>query len=220
MGMRPSTADRQALARRLRVYVITDERDDLPDLLRVLAAAAQGGATAVQLRRKAQLGREFVTFARALRDFTREAGLLFFVNDRVDVAQIVDADGVHVGQDDISCRDARRLLGDRIIGVSAETAEEALRAERDGADYLGVGAVYNTRSKADAGRAGLAGLAEIARLVRIPVVGIGGISPENAGPVLQAGAAGLAVISAVMDAPDPERATRRLVAVCREFAVR
>ncbi len=220
MGMGPSIAKRQTLAQRLQVYVVTDERDDLPDLLRVLAAAAQGGATAVQLRRKSQQGREFVAFARALRDFTREAGLLFFVNDRVDVAQIVDADGVHVGQDDISCKDARRLLGDRIIGVSTETTAEALRAEEDGADYLGVGAVYHTRSKGDAGRAGLTGLAEIARLVRIPVVGIGGISPENAGPVLQAGATGLAVISAVMDAPDPEAATRRLAAVCSEFAAR
>lgn len=220
MGVERASIDRAALARRLQVYVITDERVDLADLLRVLAAAARGGATAVQLRRKALPGREFVTFARALRAWTREAGVLFFVNDRVDVAQIVDADGVHVGQNDISCRDARRLLGDRLIGVSAETVAEALQAERDGADYLGVGAVYTTRSKADAGNAGLAGLAEIVRSVRIPVVGIGGISPDNAGPVLQAGATGLAVIAAVMGAPDPEDAARGLAMTCRQYTPR
>lgn len=210
--MEYASGGRAEFMRRLRVYVITDERADLVDLLRVLAATARGGATAVQLRRKASAGREFVAYARALRDWTRAAGVLFFVNDRVDVAQIVDADGVHVGQDDISCADARRLLGNRLIGVSAETTEQALQAERDGADYLGVGAVYSTKSKADAGRAGLVGLAEIVRSVNIPVVGIGGITAKNAGPVLQAGATGLAVISAVMDALDPEDAARRLSA--------
>ena len=209
-GVERVSDGRQEWVRRLGVYVITDERADLADLLRVLAAAARGGATAVQLRRKAASGREFVAYARALRDWTRGAGVLFFVNDRVDVAQIVDADGVHVGQDDIACADARRLLGNRLIGVSAETTAEAKQAERDGADYLGVGAVYATKSKADAGRAGLVGLEEIVRSVRIPVVGIGGVTAANAGPVLKAGAVGLAVISAVMDVPDPEDAARRL----------
>ncbi len=211
--MENTPVGRAELIGRLRLYVITDERADLADLLRVLAAAGRGGATAVQLRRKTATGREFVAYARALRDWTRAAGVLFFVNDRVDVAQIVDADGVHVGQDDIPCADARRLLGNRLIGVSAETTAEAMQAERDGADYLGVGAVYPTTSKADAGRAGLVGLEEIVLRVTIPVVGIGGITVDNAAPVLRAGAAGLAVISAVMDAPDPEGAARRLSAL-------
>ncbi|MBX5437164.1 MAG: thiamine phosphate synthase [Alicyclobacillaceae bacterium] len=198
------------MAERLRLYVVTDERPDGDSLLAAVQAAIAGGATAVQLRRKRDLGRRFVELGRAVRTLTREAGVLFVVNDRVDVAVLVDADGVHVGQDDIPCADARRLMGDRIVGVSAETVEEALQAERDGADYLGVGSVYPTQSKPDAGFAGLDGLREIVRRLHIPVVGIGGINLANAADVMRCGACGIAVVSAVMSAPDPGEAARRL----------
>ncbi|MCL6452795.1 MAG: thiamine phosphate synthase [Alicyclobacillus sp.] len=200
-----------ALAERLRLYVVTDEGPDPRRLLQQVERAIAGGATAVQLRRKAELGRRFVEIGRQLRALTRERGVLLLVNDRVDVAQIVDADGVHVGQDDITCQDARRLLGDRIVGVSATTLAEALAAERDGADYLGVGSVFPTGSKPDAELCGLEGLAEMARAVHVPVVAIGGIHLGNVHEVVRAGADGIAVVSAVMSALDPAQAARSLL---------
>ncbi|MCL6627246.1 MAG: thiamine phosphate synthase [Alicyclobacillus shizuokensis] len=202
------------LAKRLRVYVVTDERPDERSLIETVRSALAGGATAIQLRRKQELGRRFVELGRALRALAHETGALFFINDRVDVAMVVDADGVHVGQDDIPCRDVRRLLGpEKVIGVSAETVDEARQAEADGADYLGVGAVFPTQSKPDAGYTGLAGLRQIAEAVRIPVVAIGGIQIQNAPRVLEHGADGLAVVSAVMSAPQPDQAAAQLAAL-------
>lgn len=136
---------------------------------------------------------------------------LYFVNDRVDVALATDADGVHVGQDDMPLLDARRLLGDKMIGVSATILEEARKAAGDGADYLGVGAMFATPSKKDADIAGVERLRGIAgEGLGCPLVAIGGISEGNAEAVLEAGADGLVVISAVMSATDPGRAARRL----------
>jgi len=194
----------------LRLYVVTDERQDAESLETVLAEAIAGGATAVQLRRKGELGRRFVEAGRAIKRITAAAGVLFIVNDRVDVALLVDADGVHVGQDDIDCRDARRLLPYGIIGVSAATVQEALAAERAGADYLGVGALFATRSKPDADASSLPELSAIAKTVKIPVVGIGGIDQGNAAAVMEAGAAGVAVVSAVMGAANPRNASQVL----------
>lgn len=202
---------REALQKALQLYVVTDERPHGEELLPLLEEAIAGGATAVQLRRKEELGRRFVELGRAVRRLTKERGVLFFVNDRVDVALLVEADGVHIGQDDISCRDARRLMGEeRIIGVSAETVEEAVQAEKDGADYLGVGAVYSTQTKPDAGFTGIEGLQQIARSVHLPIVGIGGIHENNAADVIRAGACGVAVVSAVMSAPDPKAAAAEI----------
>lgn len=201
----------KALVEHLRVYVVTDERADGWALLPIIRAALAGGATAIQLRRKAELGRAFVELGRAVRELTRAHDALFIVNDRVDVARIVDADGVHVGQDDISCQDARLLLGpDRLIGVSTETPDEARAAVQAGADYLGVGAVYKARSKDDAGYIGLDGLSAIAKSVSIPIVAIGGIDAERAPAALAHGAHGIAVVSAVMKADDPQEAARAL----------
>ncbi len=195
------------------VYVITDRRvAGDRSILEVVRAALRGGATVVQLREKAATTRQMIELGRALHRITQEAGVPLIVNDRVDVALAVEAEGVHVGQDDMPAALARRLIGpDRILGVSAGTVEEAVQAERDGADYLGVGDVYGTPSKPDAGEPiGVEGLAEIARAVSIPVVAIGGIRPDNAAAVIRAGASGVAVISAVVGAPDPEAAARRL----------
>jgi len=203
------------------VYVLTDRRAagarSLVDLVR---AAVRGGATAVQLRDKGATTRDMIELGRALLAITRPAGVPLIVNDRADVALAIGADGVHVGQDDMPPPLARAILGpERILGVSAGTVDEARQAEREGADYLGVGDVYGTPSKADAGTPiGVAGLAEIARAVSIPVVAIGGITLDNAAATIQAGAAGVAVLSAVIGAPDPEvaaRQLRRIVLGCR-----
>ena len=202
------------LRARLRLIVVTDP-DCGPgrDVANVVRAALRGGAPAIQLRMKDAPAREMADTARALLAETRAAGALLFINDRVDVAVAVGADGAHVGQDDLPTEAARIIAPPGfLIGVSAETAALARQAERDGADYVGVGPVYATGSKADAGDAVGAGrIAEVAAAVRIPVVGIGGITSGNAPAVLRAGAAGVAVIGAVMRADDPEAAVRALL---------
>lgn len=197
----------------LTLYVVTDRglARGRP-LTEVVAQAIAGGATAVQLREKAASTREMVELALALRRVTREAGVALIIDDRVDVALAVDADGVHVGQDDMPAALARRLIGpERILGVTAGTEEEARRAEADGADYLGCTAVFPTATKPDHREPlGLEGLERLVRAVRIPVVAIGGIHAANAADVVARGAAGVAVVSAVMAADDVRAAARQL----------
>jgi len=195
------------------VYVITHRGAAgdraLPDVVR---AAIRGGATVVQLREKRATTREMIELGRALLAVTRPAGVPLIVNDRLDVALAIDAEGVHVGVDDMPIALARRLLGPgRLLGYSPNTVETARRGEREGADYLGVGDVFGTPTKPDAGvPIGIEGLAAVAQAVKIPVVAIGGITVENAAAAVRAGAAGVAVISAVIGAEDPEAAARRL----------
>lgn len=194
-------------------HVITDsKRSRGRSHLEVAQAAIRGGATVVQLRDKEATTRELVETGRVLRDLIREMGVTFIVNDRVDVALAVEADGVHLGVDDMPVPIARRLMGSRaIIGFSPETLQQARQAEANGADYLGVGAVFGTGTKPDSGPSiGVEGLREMVQAVSIPVVAIGGITADNATQCIQAGAAGVAVISAVVAAEDVEAAARRL----------
>ena len=184
----------------------------------VVEAAIAGGVDVVQLREKDRSARERYHLGRKLRELTREAGVTFVVNDRADIAQAVEADGVHLGDDDLPVAAARELLGeDAVIGRSVSFVDDAVAAERAGADYLGVGAVYSTGSKDDIDddehRIGPERVGNIAAAVDIPVVGIGGITADNAGPVAAAGADGVAVITAITRADDPETATRELAAV-------
>ncbi|WP_226039995.1 thiamine phosphate synthase [Natrinema sp. DC36] len=184
-----------------------------PDIVR---AAVDGGVDAVQLREKETSARSRYELGLELRELTAEAGVDLIVNDRVDIARAIDADGVHVGQSDLPVGVARDLLGsDAIVGCSASTVAEAREADADGADYLGVGAVYGTSSKdvdADKDGVGPERIAAIADAVSIPIVGIGGITADNARSVVDAGAAGVAVISAITAAPDPAAATESLAA--------
>ncbi len=198
---------------RWRLYFVTGEPAfEGRSLVETTRAALQGGVTAVQLRDKSGGTREMLELGRALLALTRAAGVPLIVNDRVDVALALGADGVHVGQDDLPAQDARRLIGpEQILGVSAGTVAEARQAQADGADYVGAGDVFGTPSKPDAGPPiGLSALAEIARAVAIPVVGIGGITEANAASITEAGAAGVAVISAVTRSSNPEDAARCL----------
>jgi thiamine-phosphate pyrophosphorylase len=196
------------------VYVITagPEQARGRSHLAIADAAIRGGATAIQLRMKDAPARAVLEAARAIVERCREAGVTFVVNDRADVALASGADGVHVGQDDLAAEDVRALIGASLfLGVSAATVDEARSAARAGADYLGVGAVYATATKADAGAAvGPARIAEIAASCDLPVVGIGGITLSNAAAVIRAGAAGVAVITAVTTADDMIDATRRI----------
>jgi thiamine-phosphate pyrophosphorylase len=195
------------------VYVITD-RGAAGDrsILEVVRAAIRGGATVVQFREKSATTREMIALGQALHEMTMPAGVPLIVNDRLDVALAIGAEGVHVGVDDMPVAVARRLMGpDRLVGYSPDTVEAALRGQQQGADYLGIGDVFGTPSKPDAGEPiGLGGLAAVVDAVSIPVVAIGGITVENAPAVARTGAAGVAVISAVIGAEDPEGAVRRL----------
>lgn len=194
------------------LYLVTDRRlagaRPLPDLV---AAAVRGGVTAVQLREKECATRQFVELARALKTLLAPLGVPLIVNDRADVALAACADGVHVGQSDMDCRDVRRLLGDSaIIGLSVETPEQAAAAPPE-ADYLGVGPVFSTPTKTDAAPAwGLEGLAALRCVSHRQLVAIGGIHRDNAAQVIGCGADGVAVVSAICTAPDPELAARSL----------
>ena len=195
----------------LSVYVITDRGLAGPrGILAVTEAAVRGGATLVQLREPHAPGRRLVEEARALVALLRPLGIPLLVNDRVDVALAADADGVHVGQSDMAPADARALLGpDRILGLSITELADLDRSDLAGVDYLGVGPVFGTRTKPDAAPPmGLAGLSAVRAASRLPIVAIGGIGPKEAAPVRAAGADGVAIVSAIMAADDPEAATR------------
>jgi thiamine-phosphate pyrophosphorylase len=181
----------------------------------VVAAAVRGGVTVVQLREKACLTREFLDLARRLKDRLDSAGVPLLINDRADIALAVGAAGAHLGQDDLPFPDARRLLGpDAVIGVSIGTPEEASEAESWDVAYLGISPVFATPTKADISLPwGLDGLRRLRALTGHRLVAIGGINAANAERVLEAGADGLAVVSAVCSAPDPETAARALRAI-------
>lgn len=196
----------------LTLYVITDRRVSGRGHEEQAAEAIRGGATVIQLREKVLPARDIVEIGRRTAALCRDAGVLCIVNDRADVAVACGADGVHVGEDDLPVAAARQIVGPRgVVGASAGTVEAAMRAQAQGADYLGVGSICATATKDDAGPPiGTAGLAAIIRAVRIPVVAIGGITADVVPDVLRAGAAGIAVVSAVVAQPDIAEAARRL----------
>lgn len=201
----------EALERQLRLIVITDRVLAAPrSVADIIAEALQAGAPAVQLREKRHPPRTVLPLARRLRADTRQAGALFFVNDRIDLALAVEADGVHLGPDDLPVRAARSVVPPGfLIGYSADDAETARAAVSDGADYIGCGAVYPTATKPDAGEVtGIEGLRRVVRAVDVPVVGIGGVTPDRAPAVIGAGAAGSATVGAVMAARSPAVAVR------------
>ena len=197
----------------LLLYLCTDRTLALGrSLPEVVEASIDGGVTMVQLREKDASSREFYELALEIRRITGNRRVPLVINDRLDIALAVEADGLHIGQSDLPLEAARSIAGGRMfIGVSAGSVEEALAAEAGGADYLGVGAVFPTGSKADAGDAiGLETLAAVCRAVRIPVAAIGGIGPANAGAVMHSGAAGIAIISAILAQPDIKTAAAEL----------
>lgn len=204
----------EALRTCLRVMVITDGPLAAPrSVEQVVGWALEGGARAIQLRNKGDAPGELLTLGRRLRQLTRQAGALLFVNDRLDLALALQADGVHVGPGDLPVAAVRAGAPPGfLIGRSADDPEIAGRALLDGADYIGCGAVYATSTKPDAGGViGLEGLRRVVAGVDGPVVAIGGITVERAGEVADAGAAGVAVVGAVMSAADPAGAVRALL---------
>jgi thiamine-phosphate diphosphorylase len=198
----------------LRLLVITDGPLAAPrSIVDVVAHSLEAGARAVQLRNKGDSVRELISIGRDLRALTRAHDALLFVNDRLDVALSLEADGVHLGPYDLPVVAARAIVPEAfLIGRSADDPKVARQAVADGADYIGCGTVYATTTKGDAGEViGLVGLERVARRVDVPVVAIGGITTGRAIEVAGTSAAGVAVVGAVMAAPDPEAATRALL---------
>ena len=178
----------------------------------IVKAAVRGGVTCVQLREKECSTLEFIEQALSIKDYLSARQIPLIINDRLDVAQAVKADGIHLGQTDMPLDIARAIVGDSmIIGISAESLEDAVVAEKGGADYLGVSPIYATPTKTDtAAPLGLEGLRRIRAAVKIPLVGIGGLNRENAAEVIRNGADGVAVVSAIVAADDPEAAAGKL----------
>jgi len=195
------------------LYLVTDRGLSRGrSTLDIVRAAVRGGVTCVQLREKTCSTREFIVEALAIRDFLKSRGIPLIINDRVDIALAVGADGVHLGQSDMPLAMARSILGkSRIIGVSAESLHDAAEAEKGGADYLGVSPIFATATKTDtAAPLGLEGLQAIRQAVKLPLIAIGGLGPGNAAHVIAAGADGVAVVSAIVGVDDPEQAAREL----------
>ena len=186
--------------------------------LEIVSAAVQGGVTVVQLREKDCSTRDFIEQALTIKEFLKDRGVPMIINDRLDVAQAVKADGVHLGQSDMPLAMAKKILGDSmIIGISAESLQDAVEAEKGGADYLGVSPIYATPTKTDtAPPLGLASLREIRKAVRLPLVGIGGLNRDNAAEVIRSGADGVAVVSAIVAADDPQTAADALKQIIQE----
>lgn len=194
------------------LYAVTD-RSWLGDssLYDQVESAIEGGATFIQLREKKLDEADFLSEAKEIQKLCREYKVPFVINDNVEIAAQIDADGVHVGQSDMEAGDVRKRLGpDKIIGVSAQTVEQALKAQEHGADYLGVGAVFPTGSKADATEVSHQTLKEICEAVDIPVIAIGGITKENVSELKGSGICGIAVISAIFAQKDIRKAAAEL----------
>ena len=197
----------------LLLYAVTDRHWlNGRTLHEVVKESLDGGVTFLQLREKNLDEAHFLDEAKDIKQLCREYGVPFIVNDNVDIALAMDADGVHAGQSDMEAGDVRAKLGpDKIIGVSAQTVEQALQAQAHGADYLGVGVVFPTGSKEDAVEVPFETLQAICKAVSIPVVAIGGITKENAALLSGSGIAGIAVISALYAQPDIRRAAEDLI---------
>ncbi|MCM8710275.1 thiamine phosphate synthase [Clostridium sp. SYSU_GA19001] len=182
------------------LYLVTD-REVLKgrDLCHAVEQAIQGGVTIVQLREKYVSSLEFYKTALEVKNITDKYNVPLIINDRLDIAIAVDAHGVHLGQSDIPCKVARKILGDRkIVGISTATVEEAIAAEKEGADYIGVGAMYSTQTKTDTRFVTIETLAKIKQNINIPVVAIGGINENNFKPLKNTGIDGLAIVSAIL----------------------
>ncbi|MDK2983116.1 MAG: thiamine-phosphate pyrophosphorylase [Thermococcaceae archaeon] len=202
------------LRKKLRLYVITDRR--LKPEVESVKEALEGGATSIQLRIKNAPTREMIEIGKEIRKLTEEYDALYFVDDRVDVALATNADGVQLGLEDMPISLARDIAPNLVIGASVYSLEEALHAEKEGADYLGAGSVFPTPTKKDVKIIGIEGLKRIVESVKIPVVAIGGINHENVREVLKAGVDGIAVISAIMGAENIREATERMKKIIEE----
>ena len=195
------------------LYLVTD-RDVLRgrDLIKCIEESILGGVTLVQLREKNVTSREFYEIAIKVKEVTSRYNIPLIINDRLDIALAIDADGLHIGQKDLPASVARKILGkDKILGVSAATLQESLKAEKDGADYLGVGAVFSTSTKKDTRDVSYETLSSITSSVNIPVVAIGGINEKNVTKLKESNIDGIAVISCILGKEDVKGAADKML---------
>lgn len=203
------------------LYVVTDRtwlhKERLEDQVEEII---QSGATFIQLREKETDLEQFISEGKKIREITNRYKIPLVINDNINVALAVGADGVHVGQTDLEAKKCRERIGDdKILGVSAQTVEQAVLAEKSGADYIGVGAVFSTSTKADASPVSYEVLSEICKSVSIPVVAIGGINQDNILKLKGSGIDGVAVISAIFAAPDKKEAAKTLLSLSKEVVL-
>ena len=209
---------KEQIRKSMLLYAVTDQSwlKDGETLLDVVKEVLKNGATFLQIREKDLNEADFETEAKKLQDICREYHVPYVVNDNVEIAIKIGADGVHVGQSDIKGRDIRALIGsDKILGISAGTVEEAIAAEQGGADYIGVGAVFGTSTKKNARNMSIDRLKEIVEAVNIPVVAIGGINASNISELAGSKVDGVAVVSAIFAAENPGDATKDLLLKAR-----
>ncbi|MCM8820645.1 MAG: thiamine phosphate synthase [Candidatus Omnitrophica bacterium] len=199
-------------------YFITDSTLTKSSVIDDIEAAVKAGVKVVQYREKNKSPKEMVKETLEIKKIFKDK-CLFLINDRVDIAMTIDADGVHLGQDDIPCGCARKILGkDKIIGITVHNIEEALTAERDGADYLGISPIFTTKTKKDAmPPLGVDIIREIKKAVNIPIVAVGGINLENLTSVLEAGADGVSAVSVVVSSDNVEEMCRKFIKAISEF---
>lgn len=202
----------------LSLYLVTDKRNKTDDeFLEIIEEAIKGGTTVVQIREKEGETLDFYNLALKVKEITSKYNVPLIVNDRIDVALAIKSEGVHIGQTDMPADVARSLIGDEmILGVSASTVKEARKAEKDGADYIGTGAVFPTATKDDAPSITKDDLKEVTASINIPTVAIGGITLENANELAGTGIAGISVVSAIMNSKDPKIASENLLKIYNE----
>lgn len=201
------------------LYLVTDTNIcPREKLVSVTESAIKGGVTLVQLREKDISTREFFAEASELKKLCKHHNVPLLINDRIDIALAVDADGIHIGQSDMPLKVSRKILGpNKIIGLSAGNVNQAVEAVNDGADYLGVGAVFPTSTKRDASNVGIDMLKQVRKSVDIPIVGIGGINPNNISQLYGSGIEGVAVVSCIMGSDDPYAVSKQLSKMVKEL---
>src|SRR3989338_329630 len=208
------------LLRNFRLYAVTDLKRGDAQFLKKAEDALKGGADVLQLRSKVLTDAELVDAGRGLRALTRKLKKLFIVNDRADIARVLDADGVHLGQDDLPVSLARKILKPgAIIGKSTHSLEQALAAQKEEIDYMGVGPVFSTPTKPAYKPVGLELVKQVASRARIPFVAIGGIGADNIEEVLECGAARVSVVRALWESPDAFRAAQNLKTILERYEV-
>jgi thiamine-phosphate diphosphorylase len=200
----------------LKLYLVTGLKKE-ENLFEIVKKALAGGVSLVQLRDKKITDKDFIRLGEKLHKLTQASSVPLIINDRVHLLKKINAEGVHIGQDDMNPAKARKIIGPRkILGVSAKTISKINKAKIQGADYIGVGPVFKTSTKADAGPSlGLKALKKINKLSPLPVVAIGGINKTNAPKVIRSGVKNIAVVSAIINSPDPEKAAKNLLAIIK-----
>lgn len=196
----------------LSLYLVTNNSENEEKFLNIIEESLKGGVTIVQLREKSAETLDFYNLALRVKEITQKYNVPLIINDRIDIALAIDADGVHVGQNDMPAKIARSIIGkNKILGVSAATITEAKKAQMDNADYIGVGAIYPTNTKDDATSVSKKELKEIVKSVDLPVVAIGGITQENIHELNEYEVDGISVVSAIMSAKNPKIASENLL---------